>query len=40
MKKYSVYLSIHPPFQLMYGTSLQSDVKPKKINEAVLKIGD
>ena len=31
---------IHPPFQLMYGTSIQSDAKPKKVNEGVLKIGD
>jgi len=30
---------IYPPFQLMSVTSVQSDMKPKKINEGVLKIG-
>ena len=40
MKKYLVHVAIHPPFQLMYGTSVQSDIKPKKVNEGVIKIGD
>jgi len=40
MKKYLVHVAIHPPFQLMYETSVQSNIKPKKFNEGVIKIGD
>ena len=40
MKKYLVHVVIHPPFQLKYGTDVQSDIKPKKVNEGVIKIGN
>jgi len=40
MKKYTVHVTIYPPFQLMYVKSVQSDAKPKKVIEGVIKIGD
>ena len=40
MKKYTVHVTIYPPFQLVYVTSVQSNTKPKKVNEGVIKIAD